>query len=57
MDYDTTKNAIEMLDNMTEEEFEEWNKRELAKQDAARIARERPAGEPSYENGVQEWDD
>lgn len=57
MDYNATKNAIEMLDNMTEEEFNEWNKRELAKQDAARIARERPAGEPGYENGVQEWDD
>lgn len=57
MDYESTKNAIEMLNNMTDEEYEEWEKKELAKQDAARIARNRPEGEPSYEHGVQEWDD
>jgi hypothetical protein len=57
MNYDATKDAINMLENMTEEEFQEWNKRELAKQNAAKIARNRPEGEPSYENGFQEWDD
>lgn len=57
MDYESTKNAIEMLNGMTEEEYQEWNKKELAKQDAAKIARNRPEGEPSYENGFQEWDD
>lgn len=57
MDYESTKNAIELLDGMTEEQYQEWNEKQLAKQDAARIARNRPQGEPSYENGFQEWDD
>lgn len=57
MNYDATKDAIEMLDGMTEEQYQEWNKKELARQNAARDARNRPQGEPSYENGVQEWDD
>ncbi len=42
MNYDATKDAINMLDKMTEEEYQEWNRKE---------------GEPSYENGSQEWDD
>ena len=57
MNYDSTKDAIEMLNGMTEAEYEEWNEKELAKQNATTIAQNRPQGEPSYENGVQEWDD
>ncbi len=57
MNYDATKDAINMLDKMTEEEYQEWNRKEIAKQDAAKIARNRKEGEPSYENGSQEWDD
>jgi len=52
--YESTKKALEMLDGMTEEEYQIWNDAKMR-----RIEQETPRGGSgiTYENGIQEWDD
>lgn len=55
--YETTKRAVEMLEKMTDAEYEAWNERELKKQKYDNPKPEYPGGPTYYDENTQIWDD
>ncbi len=55
--YESTKQAINMLDNMTEEQFQQWNERELKRQKYDNPKPEYGGGPTYYDENTQIWDD